>query len=107
LISLFLVVASLLTLMLFYPILRYGVVGSWSNPVHRGGGIGKASKELGLRGFNATGQVPRVKVPGLIDDDTPMDDRRRVGVDGEVYELVFSDEVRAFFRSLSLLLSTH
>lgn len=29
---------------------------------------------------------------GLIDPDTPMENRTRVGTDGHLYELVFSDE---------------
>ncbi|GAA5874455.1 hypothetical protein JCM16303_005859 [Sporobolomyces ruberrimus] len=86
--ALFVVVAALLFLMLIYPILRYGVLGSWSTP-HRGG-----VKELGwgLGGINASGQVPVVVVPSLVDPDTPQDARTRRGSDGETYNLVSSDE---------------
>ncbi|CAK9780700.1 unnamed protein product [Cutaneotrichosporon oleaginosum] len=46
-----------------------------------------------LGGTNATGQVPLIAgFPSLIDPDTPMDVRSRVGYDGKAYELVFSDE---------------
>ncbi|GAA5986587.1 hypothetical protein JCM5350_008308 [Sporobolomyces pararoseus] len=86
--ALFSIVAALLVLMLVYPVVRYGVVGTWTTP-HRGG-----SKILGwnLSGINASGQVPKVVIPGLIDLDTPQNARTRVGFDGETYNLVFSDE---------------
>lgn len=42
---------------------------------------------------NSTGQVPRIpNLPSLIDETTPSDAYERVGLDGENYELVFSDE---------------
>ncbi|GAA6014692.1 hypothetical protein JCM11491_000195 [Sporobolomyces phaffii] len=90
--SLFLVVAALLGLMLFFPVVRYGVVGSWSNPHHGSDGGESGVLGWGLGGINGSGQVPAVRVPGLIDPDTPEDERTRVGFDGEVYSLVFSDE---------------
>jgi hypothetical protein len=99
-IALFLVVAALLVLMLVYPVIRYGIVGTWSSP-HKGG-----SKILGwgLGGINATGQVPKVVVPGLIDLETPDDAKTRIGFDGERYNLVFSDEVSFLPFSLPSLL---
>lgn len=47
---------------------------------------------------NSTGQVPKIPgLPTLIDDATPMDAYERIGLDGEEYKLVFSDEVRPLF----------
>lgn len=36
---------------------------------------------------------------GLIDPDTPADNRTRIGTDGHIYELVFSDEFNEDGRS--------
>lgn len=42
---------------------------------------------------NATGQIPDLPgMPSLIDPDTPTDLYTRTGLDGQEYELVFSDE---------------
>jgi hypothetical protein len=62
--------------------LRYAIVGGWNQP-------------LQTNVLNSTGQVPQIpNLPGLIDGDTPEDVYTRTGLDGEKYELVFSDEVR-------------
>lgn len=43
--------------------------------------------------YNKTGQIPwSMPRRGLIDPDTPMENRTRIGTDGHLYELVFSDE---------------
>ncbi|TIB93798.1 SKN1-domain-containing protein [Wallemia mellicola] len=59
--------------------------------------IYNASKEINHHGqyanYNKTGQIPwGGPRRGLIDPDTPEESRTRVGTDGHVYELVFSDE---------------
>ncbi|GAA5894392.1 uncharacterized protein JCM6883_003809 [Sporobolomyces salmoneus] len=92
---LFLVVSSLLVLLLIYPVLRYGILGTWSNPHH---GSTQLPTGWNVGGINASGQVPKVFVPGLIDVDTPEEAWTRRGFgeggdgDGEEYRLVFSDE---------------
>ncbi|KAF8314471.1 beta-glucan synthesis-associated [Clavulina sp. PMI_390] len=49
---------------------------------------------------NATGQVPSLpNLPALIDPDTPVHALTRTGIDGEEYELVFSDEFNTDGRS--------
>jgi len=87
--ALFLVVGSMLVLMLLYPVLRYGVLGTWVT-AHHGG-----AKDLGwnIGGINSSGQVPKVNIPPLVDPDTPQESRTRIGFDGDTYNLVFSDEV--------------
>ena len=43
--------------------------------------------------YNSTGQIPwTVPQRGLIDPDTPPEAHTRIGTDGHVYHLVFSDE---------------
>lgn len=98
LLALFLVVGAMLVLMLLYPVLRYGVLGTWVT-AHHGG-----AKDLGwnIGGINSSGQVPKVNIPPLIDPDTPQESRTRVGFDGETYNLVFSDEVSRFFSTKAL-----
>lgn len=86
------VVLVLLGLFLAWPVLRFGVLGSWNNP-HSGTRI-----DLGfnLGGINSSGSVPLIPgLPGLIDTDTPLEVYTRQGFfDGETYNLVFSDEAR-------------
>ncbi|KPV74637.1 glycoside hydrolase family 16 protein [Rhodotorula graminis WP1] len=88
--SLVLVVIALLGVFLGWPVLRFGILGSWGNP-HSG-----ARTDLGwnLGGINATGSVPLIPgLPGLVDTDTPLEAYTRQGFfDGEVYNLVYSDE---------------
>jgi len=51
-------------------------------------------------GINSTGQIPQfVNFPHLIDADTPDSVLTRVGSDGKVYDLVFSDEFNTDGRS--------
>ena len=90
--ALFLLVGAMLVLMLLYPVLRYGVLGTWVT-AHHGG-----AKDLGwnIGGINSSGQVPKINIPPLVDPDTPQESRTRVGFDGDTYNLVFSDEVSRF-----------
>ncbi|GAA5850712.1 hypothetical protein JCM8547_009065 [Rhodosporidiobolus lusitaniae] len=77
-----LVVVILVILGLFagWPIYRFAIVGSW-------GTLPPTTI------MNSTGQVPMIEnLPGLIDRDTPEEAYTRTGLDGEKYELVFSDE---------------
>lgn len=72
-----------------WPIYSYAIHGEFPNSAT------STDSGWGLGGVNATGQVPKIEgLPGLIDDDTPMDVRTRTGFDGKKYDLVFSDEVR-------------
>lgn len=53
-----------------------------------------------LGGTNGTGQVPLLQhFPSLVDTDTPDDAKTRVGTDGQIYNLVFSDEFNTDGRS--------
>lgn len=52
-----------------------------------------------IGGINGTGQVPDLRVPKLIDDDTPSDAHTHTGSDGKKYQLVFSDEFSVDGRS--------
>jgi hypothetical protein len=45
-----------------------------------------------LGGINASGQIPELDMPQLIDSDTPKEAMTRKGWDGKDYHLVFSDE---------------
>ncbi|GAA5845505.1 hypothetical protein JCM9279_003056 [Rhodotorula babjevae] len=88
--SLVVLVLVLLGVFLGWPVLRFGILGSWGNP-HSG-----ARNDLGwnLGGINASGSVPLIPgLKGLIDKDTPLEAYTRQGFfDGEEYQLVFSDE---------------
>ncbi|KAF8908962.1 glycoside hydrolase family 16 protein [Gymnopilus junonius] len=51
-------------------------------------------------GINASGQIPDLpNLPGLIDPETPKSAFTRVGSDGKLYNLVFSDEFNTDGRS--------
>lgn len=79
--ALFILSFGLITLFGGYPIIAF------YRRIH----INVAGYNLG--GINGTGQVP--KLPGmrsLVDPDTDMSARTRVGTDGRTYNLVFSDE---------------
>ncbi|GJN87819.1 hypothetical protein Rhopal_000774-T1 [Rhodotorula paludigena] len=78
--SLVIVVVVLVGLFAGWPIYRFAIDGSWAS---------YAQQVV----TNSTGQVPRIpNLPSLIDETTPSDAYERVGLDGENYELVFSDE---------------
>lgn len=51
-------------------------------------------------GINASGQIPDLpNLPSLVDPDTPKSALTRVGSDGKLYNLVFSDEFNTDGRS--------
>ncbi|GAA5898575.1 hypothetical protein JCM8208_004704 [Rhodotorula glutinis] len=78
--SLCIVVIVLIGLFAGWPVYRFAIDGSWN----------RAAMETLT---NSTGQVPKIPgLPTLIDDATPMDAYERIGLDGEEYKLVFSDE---------------
>ncbi|GAA5896001.1 hypothetical protein JCM8208_007502 [Rhodotorula glutinis] len=95
--SLVLVVVALLGVFLGWPVLRFGILGTWSNP-HSGA---RTDLGWGLGGVNASGIVSLIPgLPTLIDVDTPLEEYTRKGFfDGEVYNLVFSDEFNVDGRS--------
>ncbi|KAL0958585.1 hypothetical protein HGRIS_013926 [Hohenbuehelia grisea] len=74
-------VAALLCLFIFYPVLTF---------------FRNETRNLAIDGnirINATGQAPVLfGMPDLIDKDTPENAKTRTGYDGLEYELVFSDE---------------
>ena len=63
--------------------------------------IGSRTAGYNLGGINATGQYPEVRIPSLIDPDTPRSAYSRQGYDGETWDLAYSDEFnqegRTFF----------
>lgn len=78
---LIILVLALLTLFAGYPIINFYTTKQPNVP------------GFNLGGINKTGQVPHLSnLPKLIDDDTPQSVMQRTGTDGEVYNLVFSDE---------------
>lgn len=81
-IGLLILAATLVTLFAGYPIISYFV----RHPFGTLGGFN-------LGGINASGQVPEIQgFRGLIDVDTPRDVLTKTGIDGNKYQLVFSDE---------------
>jgi beta-glucanase (GH16 family) len=81
------IVVALITLFVGYPIvLQY----TKSPPPAQGFNLG---------GINGSGQIPDLRVPLLIDNDTPSSAYTRVGNDGKKYNLVFSDEFEVDGRS--------
>ncbi|GAA5821408.1 hypothetical protein JCM3770_003509 [Rhodotorula araucariae] len=89
-VTLAIVVLIVLGLFCGWPVLRFGILGSWNDP-HSGV---RTDLGFGLGGANASGSVPLIpNLPGLVDTDTPLDAYERKGFfDGETYNLVFSDE---------------
>ncbi|GAA6015584.1 hypothetical protein JCM10207_008135 [Rhodosporidiobolus poonsookiae] len=78
--ALLIVVIVMVGLFAGWPIYRYAIDGRW----------GTLPQFLVT---NSSGMVPQIpNLPGLIDRDTPEDAYTRTGLDGEKYELVFSDE---------------
>ena len=86
--AIFLLIVSLIILFIGYPlILRFTRL---SQPI-----VG-----FNLGGINASGQIPDLPgVPGLIDAQTPPSVYTRTGSDGNLYDLVFSDEFNTDGRS--------
>ncbi|THH27754.1 hypothetical protein EUX98_g6431 [Antrodiella citrinella] len=72
---------GLLTLFAGYPVIIY--VRDRQRSQHVGFNLG---------GTNATGQVPDLNMPSLIDKDTPTSAYTHVSTNGHTYNLVFSDE---------------
>ncbi|KAF8158292.1 glycoside hydrolase family 16 protein [Crassisporium funariophilum] len=79
--AIFALIFGLITLFIGYPLIWHFT--HLPNPI-----VG-----FNLGGINASGQIPDLPgLPRLVDDDTPDSVRTRVGDDGKLYDLVFSDE---------------
>ena len=79
--AIFLLVVSLITLFIGYPLILHFT--RLPRPI-----VG-----FNLGGINASGQIPDLPgLPLLIDVDTPSSVLTRTGSDGNLYDLVFSDE---------------
>ena len=79
--ALFLLIVSLITLFIGYPLILH--LTHLPRPI-----VG-----FNLGGINASGQIPDLPgLPRLIDIDTPSSVLTRTGSDGNIYDLVFSDE---------------
>ncbi len=82
------IIIALLVLFIGYPVIFFQ---THKTPQFNGFNVG---------GINASGQIPLLpNLPHLIDPDTPADVRTRTGSDGNLYELVFSDEFNTDGRS--------
>lgn len=78
--TLVVIVVGLVTLFAGYPIIWF-----FAHPRRIGPGFN-------VGGINASGQIPDLRIPSLIDADTPSNVYSRTGNDGKKYSLVFSDE---------------
>jgi hypothetical protein len=79
--AIFSIIASLIILFIGYPLILR--LTRLSQPI-----VG-----FNLGGINASGQIPDLPgIPGLIDAQTPSSAYTRTGSDGNLYDLVFSDE---------------
>ena len=79
--AIFLLIVALMTLFIGYPLILHFT--HLPGPI-----IG-----FNLGGINASGQIPVFPgLPSLIDADTPKSVLTRTGSDGNLYDLVFSDE---------------
>lgn len=79
--AIFLLIVSLITLFIGYPLILH--LTHLPRPI-----VG-----FNLGGINASGQIPDLPgLPSLIDIDTPSSVLTRTGSDGNLYDLVFSDE---------------
>ena len=79
--AIFLLVVALITLFIGYPLILHFT--NLPGPI-----VG-----FNLGGINASGQIPLLPgLPSLIDAETPSSVRTRTGSDGNIYDLVFSDE---------------
>ncbi|KDR82685.1 hypothetical protein GALMADRAFT_56942 [Galerina marginata CBS 339.88] len=82
--AIFFLVLGLVTLFIGYPVAYY-----YTHLPQRFTGYN-------IGGINASGQIPDLpNLPGLIDPDTPDSALTRIGSDGKLYDLVFSDEFNA------------
>lgn len=85
--TLFMLLCGILMLFAGYPLLQgLNIINNTDYYSH-------GSSNLG--GTNASGQIPslqELRLPSLIDSDTPDDVKSRTGFDGKKYSLVFSDE---------------
>ena len=80
-IAIFLLIVSLIILFIGYPL----ILGL----TH----LSRSFVGFNLGGINASGQIPVLPgLPGLIDTHTPSSVYTRTGSDGNLYDLVFSDE---------------
>ncbi|BGP16403.1 hypothetical protein JCM10213v2_004405 [Rhodosporidiobolus nylandii] len=87
--SLVLIVLVILGVFLGWPVMAFGILGTWQT-AHHGG---RTDLGHGLGGINASGQVPNIpNLPQLIDKDTPQSAYTMKGYDGDTLNLVFSDE---------------
>jgi beta-glucan synthesis-associated protein KRE6 len=79
--AIFLLIVTLITLFIGYPLILH--LTHLPRPI-----VG-----FNLGGINGSGQIPDLLgFPGLIDIDTPASALTRTGSDGNLYDLVFSDE---------------
>ena len=79
--AIFLLIVTLITLFIGYPLILH--LTHLPRPI-----VG-----FNLGGINASGQIPDLPgLPSLIDIDTPASALTRKGSDGNLYDLVFSDE---------------
>ncbi|KAF8964222.1 beta-glucan synthesis-associated protein-domain-containing protein [Flammula alnicola] len=77
----FILILGLLTLFIGYPVIFF--------QTHRP----QPFTGFNVGGINGSGQIPVFpNLPSLVDGDTPSDAFTRVGSDGQLYDLVFSDE---------------
>ncbi|GAA5996533.1 uncharacterized protein JCM10292_003034 [Rhodotorula paludigena] len=90
--SLLVVTVVLVGLFMGWPVLRFGIIGSW-DAVQLGERGATGAGGYGPGGINASGLVPVIpNLPRLVDRDTPLEAYYKTGVDGDQYEIVFSDE---------------
>lgn len=73
------VVIGIILLFAGWPIYRFVIAGGFP-------------MDLSVTKQNASGMIPDVLVPTLVDPATPHSAYSRKGLDGEQYRLVFSDE---------------
>ncbi|KDQ52324.1 glycoside hydrolase family 16 protein [Jaapia argillacea MUCL 33604] len=80
-------VAALLCLFVFYPVLEFFRTNSRNLAISENLQVNTTGQALYARG-----QEVLVQIPDLVDRDTPASVQSRTGFDGFEYELVFSDE---------------
>ncbi|KAF8194222.1 beta-glucan synthesis-associated protein [Pholiota molesta] len=86
--AILIIIIGLLSLFIGYPVIFYE---THKTPHFVGFNVG---------GINGSGQIPLLpNVPSLIDSDTPSNVFTRTGSDGNLYDLVFSDEFNTDGRS--------
>lgn len=86
--AILIIIIGLLGLFIGYPVIFFE---THKTPHFTGFNVG---------GINGSGQIPLLpNVPSLIDSDTPSNVYTRTGSDGNLYDLVFSDEFNTDGRS--------